>query len=179
MKFTETPMEGLLLIEPQRFADDRGTFMEAFNLRLFRNHGIQHDFVQDNESISKKNVIRGLHFQVAPNEQGKLVRVLQGRAMDVVLDLRKDSKTYGRSFSVELTASASNMLWIPPGFAHGFEALEEDTIFFYKVTNYYHKAAEAGIRFDDPEINIQWKTTQPIVSEKDRLLPTLREWSAM
>jgi dTDP-4-dehydrorhamnose 3,5-epimerase len=179
MEFTRTPLDGLILIEPKIYKDDRGSFFESYNAAQFEANGITLDFVQDNQSVSKKGVIRGLHFQVGSHAQGKLVRVVQGRALDVVVDLRKESATFGRYFSVELDPEKSTILWIPPGFAHGFEALEDDTIFLYKVTAPYHQPSEAGIRFDDPDLNIRWRTTAPIVSEKDKILPTLREWNSI
>lgn len=176
MKLIPVPINGLLLIEPSVFKDERGHFLESFNDEKMAAHGIAGKFVQDNQSVSNKGVIRGLHFQKPPHEQGKLVRVVYGRALDVALDLRPGSATFGRHFSVELSGDNNRILWIPPGFAHGFEALENDTVFLYKVTNYYHPASEAGIRFDDPEIGIAWHTRTPVVSEKDRILPTLHEW---
>ncbi len=179
MQFTRTPIDGLFLIEPKIYHDDRGSFLESYNAALFQQHGIPADFVQDNQSTSRKGVIRGLHFQTGKHAQGKLVRVVKGKALDVVVDLRKESATFGRHFSLELEAEKAIMLWVPPGFAHGFEALEEDTVFLYKVTAPYHQPSEAGIRFDDPDLNIRWKTNTPIVSEKDKILPALREWNSI
>lgn len=176
MKVLPTPIEGVLLIEPRVFSDNRGSFFETFNEKILVEAGITLPFVQDNQSISKKNVIRGLHFQVPPYEQGKLVRVVKGSVLDVALDLRKGSKTFGRHYSVELSADNKLALWIPPGFAHGFSVLEEDTVFQYKVTNYYHPASESGILFNDQELNIDWKVSNPIVSEKDKVLPGFREY---
>lgn len=178
MQFIQTPFDGLLILEPTVFSDDRGSFMETYNKEEFMAHGVVVDFVQDNLSISRKGVIRGLHFQCDPHAQGKLVRVLKGKAWDVVVDLRPASTTFGRSYGVELDALSGKQLWIPPGFAHGFEALEDDTVFSYKVTAYYNKSSESGIRFDDPELNIKWHTHSPILSAKDKILPTLREWNS-
>lgn len=178
MQFIQTPFDGLLILEPTVFSDDRGVFMETYNKQEFMAHGVAVDFVQDNLSISRKGVIRGLHFQCDPHAQGKLVRVVKGKAWDVIVDLRPDSTTFGRSYGIELDALTGKQLWIPPGFAHGFEALEDDTVFSYKVTAYYNKSSEAGIRFDDPELNIRWHTQSPILSAKDKILPTLREWNS-
>jgi len=142
-------------------------FLETFNNKLFRANGLDVEFVQDNQSHSQKGVIRGLHYQREPHAQGKLVRVIAGAALDVVVDIRPKSATFGKTFSIELNADNKKMLWIPPGFAHGFESLEDDTIFAYKVTQYYNKDSEAGILFNSPELGIQWRTKNPIVSEKD------------
>ena len=176
MEFIPTPIPGLVLYEPRVFQDDRGHFFESFNEALFSSQGIVGSFVQDNQSISKKGVIRGLHLQRPPYAQGKLVRVVHGAVLDVVVDLRKASSTFGRHYSIELNDRNHRMLWIPPGFAHGFGSLTDDTVFLYKVTAYYHPASEAGIRFDDPELGIRWNTDDPIVSSKDRVLPSFREF---
>jgi dTDP-4-dehydrorhamnose 3,5-epimerase len=178
MEFTPAPLPGIWIIRSHKFADDRGYFQESFNRKKWEEAGLPSEFVQDNQSCSKKGVIRGLHFQRHPMGQGKLVRVLNGRALDVMVDIRAESTTFGRHFSLELTPENNTMLWIPEGFAHGFEALEDDTIFLYKVTNYYDPGMEAGIRYDDPELNIKWQASEPIVSSKDKLLPTLKEWNA-
>lgn len=176
MKLSSTPLEGLLIVEPSVFKDERGSFFESYQEKKFQDAGISAHFIQDNQSTSKLNVIRGLHFQMAPFAQGKLVRVVKGRALDVALDIRPESKTFGRYYSIELNSSEIKMLWIPPGFAHGFSVLEENTIFSYKVDAPYSKEHERGIRFDDPEIGIDWKVINPIVSDKDKLLPTFREY---
>lgn len=178
MEFLSTPLQGLLVIKPTSFDDERGSFMESFNLKKWKDSGLPPDFVQDNQSVSKQGVIRGLHFQRHPHEQGKLVRVIHGKALDVVVDIRPESETFGRHFSIVLDPIDNLQLWIPPGFAHGFESLAEGTVFLYKVTGYYNAAAEAGIRFDDPELAIGWRGNTPIVSAKDKLLPTLKEWMA-
>lgn len=178
MGFITTPIDGLVLHEPRVFSDDRGHFLETFNRSLFAGQGVDREFVQDNESVSRKGVIRGLHLQRPPHAQGKLVRVVRGAALDVAVDLRKNSPTFGRHFAAELNERNRRMLWIPAGFAHGFEALEDETVFLYKVTDYYHPASEAGIRFDDPELGIGWRTHTPIVSDKDRILPSFREFLA-
>lgn len=179
MEFIRTPIEGLIIIEPKIYRDDRGCFLESYNAALFSQHGLPTDFVQDNQSESRKGVIRGLHFQTGKHAQGKLVRVVKGKALDVAVDLRKDSATFGRHFAILLEAEKSNMLWIPPGFAHGFEALQDDTVFLYKVTSPYHQPSEAGIRYDDPDLHIKWSTHSPLVSDKDKILPTLREWNSI
>ena len=175
MEIHPTPIEGLLVIKPAVFEDDRGYFFESYNIEKFLAAGIDVRFLQDNESRSKKGVLRGLHFQAPPNEQGKLVRVIRGAVMDVAVDIRKDSPTYGRWDSVILSARNKWMYWIPAGFAHGFLTLEDDTIFFYKCTNVYNKASEGSIRFDDPDLNIQWGISQPVISEKDQMAPLFRD----
>ncbi len=177
MKFTATEIEGLVILEPSIFRDERGIFLEYFNLKEFNANGIHANFVQDNQSVSKKGVIRGLHFQEHPYAQGKLVRVASGRALDVVVDIRPDSPTYGHIYSVELSSENNKMLWIPPGFAHGFEALTNDMVFTYKVSNYYHKDSEKGILYNDPTLGIKWESHSPIVSHKDLELPTFKEYS--
>lgn len=176
MKFTRTDIEGLLLIEPSVYTDERGFFFESFNEREMRSQGIEFPFIQDNQSVSHKGVLRGLHFQKPPHEQGKLVRVASGSVIDVVVDIRKWSKTFGKHFSVELNATEKKMLWIPPGFAHGFVALEDNTSFIYKVTEYYSPVSESGIIFNDIDLNIDWKIMKPVVSKKDRILPSFREF---
>jgi dTDP-4-dehydrorhamnose 3,5-epimerase len=172
MKFEETSIQDIYVIQPDIFEDNRGYFFEFYNKKTFQQIGIAPDFVQDNQSMSHKGVLRGLHFQIAPYEQGKLVRVIQGSVNDVVVDLRKDSSTFKKYFSTILSAENSLMLWIPPGFAHGFYTLEDNTIFTYKCTNYYNKEAERGIIWNDPELSINWGDANPMVSEKDASLPT-------
>ena len=176
MIFTKTEIEGLLIIEPSVFRDARGHFLEFYNANEFISNGIPSTFVQDNLSVSKKGVIRGLHFQEEPYAQGKLVRVTSGAALDVAVDLRKDSSSFGQSFCLELNAENNKMLWIPAGFAHGFEALSDDVTFVYKVTQYYNKHSEKGLVFNDSDLNIKWRTNEPIVSEKDLLLPMLKDY---
>ena len=177
MKFIKTDIEGLLILEPVIFKDNRGIFLECFNNREFRDNGIEADFVQDNLSVSHKGVIRGLHFQEQPHEQGKLVRVAHGKALDVVVDIRTRSSSYGKTFSIELSSDNNKMLWIPAGFAHGFEALSEEVVFSYKVTAYYNQASEKGILYNDPQLNIRWYTDSPFVSSKDLTLPLFSEGS--
>ncbi len=178
MKITTTPIEGLLVIEPQIFNDPRGYFFESYNEEKFHAAGIDAKFVQDNQSLSQKGALRGLHFQAPPFEQGKLVRVVQGAVNDVVVDIRKSSPTYGQHFSVELSAQNQLMFWIPPGFAHGFETLLDQTIFLYKCTNVYNKGAEGGLLWNDPSLGIQWQTETPLVSDKDILLPSLSNFTS-
>ena len=176
MKIISTPINGVLLIEPKIFVDDRGSFFESFNEKELNEVGINLPFVQDNQSVSSKNVIRGLHFQRHPNAQGKLVRVVKGRVIDVIVDLRKESLTFGRHYSIELNGKTNQMLWVPPGMAHGFSVLEDQTIFAYKVTNYYNAFSESGIIYNDIDLNINWGIKDPIVSEKDRVLPTFKDY---
>ncbi len=174
MKIIETPLPGLLLIEPQVFGDERGCFFESFNRQRFTEAtGVKDEFVQDNESVSSQGVIRGLHFQVPPHAQGKLVRVSHGEALDVAVDIRKGSPTFGQHYSVLLSGENHRMLWIPEGFAHGFAALRDRTVFVYKCTGYYHKNAEQSLRWNDPQLAIDWGVSQPLVSDKDREALTL------
>lgn len=163
---------GPVLIETRKFTDERGYFFESFNLqKLEEEIGQQLNFVQDNISQSKKGVIRGLHLQAPPYAQGKLVRVLKGSVIDVAVDIRKESFTYGQYISVNLSAENNHQFWIPKGFAHGFSVLEEDTIFSYKCTEYYHPESEMSIRFDDPILNINWEIEPIFINEKDRISP--------
>ncbi len=176
MQVTSFEIQGPLLIEPRVFTDDRGYFYESYNEAAFYAAGITEHFVQDNQSLSKKNVVRGLHFQSPPFAQGKLVRVMQGSVIDVAVDIRKSSPTYGKHVRVELNAASRKMFYIPPGFAHGFAALEDDTIFLYKCTNLYDKVSEGGIIWNDPDLNIDWGVEQPIISSKDLELPSFRQF---
>jgi dTDP-4-dehydrorhamnose 3,5-epimerase len=167
MKIIKTRIKDLLLIQPDVFADDRGYFFESYHKEKIRELGFDNDFVQDNESMSGKGVLRGLHFQKPPYAQGKLVRVVRGSVLDVAVDLRKNLKTYGKWESSVLSAGNKLMLWIPEGFAHGFITLEDNTIFQYKCTNYYNKESEQSILWNDPDLNIDWGNDKPIVSVKD------------
>jgi dTDP-4-dehydrorhamnose 3,5-epimerase len=176
MKIIDTPITDLLVIEPKVWKDDRGYFYESFRADFFKEINHELALVQDNQSLSQKGTIRGLHFQAPPFEQGKLVRVLQGSVLDVVVDIRKASPTYGQSFEIELNDQNHLQLWIPPGFAHGFSTLADQTIFCYKCSNYYHKASEGGIRFNDETLAIDWKVPAIHVSEKDYLLPTFKDF---
>lgn len=177
MKFVSTPLDGVLIIEPAVFRDDRGFFLESYRKDLFGKHGVYVDFVQDNHSHSQKGVLRGLHFQRPPMEQAKLVRVARGEVYDVVVDIRPQSKTFGQYFSHVLSADNQKMLFIPPGFAHGFLALQNSTSFVYKCSQYYSPVHEGGLRWNDPDIGITWpKLDVPyLVNEKDQKYPSLKE----
>lgn len=167
MEIIKTPIEDLIIIKPNVFSDDRGYFFESYNFENYREILGGAVFVQDNESKSQKNVLRGLHFQKPPFTQGKLVRVIKGTVLDVAVDLRKNSPTYGQYNIVKLTEENKLMYWVPPGFAHGFVTLEDNTIFTYKCTNIYNKASEGSILWNDPDIGIDWGIENPILSEKD------------
>lgn len=172
----ETKLKGCFVLEPAVFADERGYFMESFNEERF-NSAVNNNvnFIQDNQSFSSKGVIRALHYQVGQHAQAKLVRVLNGNVLDIAVDLRKDSPTFGEHFSIELSGENKKQLFIPRGFGHGFVVLSNTAEFFYKCDNYYNKESEGGIIFSDPSLNIDWKLPheQLIVSEKDQILPTL------
>lgn len=172
MEITKFFIEGVILFKPRVFKDSRGHFFEAFNQQVFNdNVEEQFDFVQDNQSLSQKNTLRGLHFQKPPHAQGKLVSVVQGAVVDIVVDIRKDSLTYGKSLEVKLTANEAAFLWVPPGFAHGFYTTEENTIFQYKCTNYYNKESEGSIFWKDSNFDFSKRIIDPIVSEKDAIAP--------
>jgi len=176
MQVKKTNIEGLIIIAPVVFQDDRGKFLETFNRDVFEKNGLPTHFAQDNCSISKKHVVRGLHFQKSPYAQGKLVSVAQGAVLDVAVDLRKNSPTYGKWKSVLLNSDNKLMLWIPESFAHGFIALEDNTVFQYKCTNVYHRESEGSIRWNDPDLNIDWGVAHPILSEKDAAAPLFRSY---
>lgn len=179
MEIIETPIEGLLVFKPRTFKDDRGAFFESFNqLKFDELTKGEFQFVQDNQSISKKGVLRGLHFQNPPYAQGKLVRVIKGRVIDVAVDIRKDSKTYGEYFSIELSEENNTQFWIPPGFAHGFFALEDDTIFSYKCTNYYSPESEGTLKWNDIDLNIDWNGVPIMISEKDEIGEEFRSFAS-
>ena len=182
MNISATPIADLFVIEPKVWKDNRGYFYESYSTKNFEAAGIQASFVQDNQSISQKGTLRGLHAQKAPFAQGKLVRVIQGSVLDVAVDARKESPTYGQHFSIELSGENHKQLWVPPGFLHGFLTLEDDTIFTYKVTNYYDKESELGVIWDDPTLNINWNTTlepsELLLSEKDLILPAFADFSS-
>lgn len=167
MELKETPINGLYVFKPTVFQDKRGYFVESYNEQTFQNLGITEHFVQDNQSCSQKGVVRGLHFQRPPFEQAKLVRVLQGKALDFAVDIRTGSPTYGQYYAVLLTADNFTQFFIPAGFAHGFAALEDNTVFAYKCSNFYHKASEGSIKYNDPLLHIDWQVEQPLISEKD------------
>lgn len=178
MEVKKYPIAGLIEFVPRIFADDRGVFFETFSAGFMAEAGADAAWAQDNQSLSKRGVLRGLHYQRPPHAQAKLVRVAQGRVFDVAVDLRRASPTFGRHQLVEVSAARGNILFIPPGFAHGFMALEEDTIFLYKCSDYYSPAAEGGLRWDDPALGIDWGQGQeimPLVSPKDAVLPRLSE----
>jgi len=179
-----TNIQGVIVLIPTVYKDDRGSFFESFNHSKFIKNMpsyIYEPFIQDNQSISKRGVIRGMHLQLHPHEQAKLVRVISGKILDVIVDLRKDSDTYLQSFSIELSGENKKMLLVPTGCLHGFLSLEDDTIVNYKVTDYWCKESERGIIWDDPSLNIDWKLKEynietPIVSEKDKSLPRLKDY---
>ena len=177
MTLETTTIQDLVIINPAVFNDERGYFFEAYNKEKFCALGITIDFVQDNQSFSKKGTLRGLHYQNPPHAQTKLVRVLQGEIIDVAVDLRKDSATYGQSFSIKLTAENKKQLLVPQGFAHGFSVISETAVVLYKCDQYYNKASEGGIRFDDAQLNIDWgmDLKEAIVSEKDLVLPDFKD----
>ena len=174
MKFTETPLPGVLLIEPAVFADDRGFFMETYHLDRFREHGIAAPFVQDNHSRSARGVLRGLHYQ-EPQAQGKLVRCTRGALFDVAVDIRVGSPTFAKWYGVELSESNRRMLWVPEGFAHGFCALADESDLVYKCTSLYARENDRAILWNDPDIGIDWPIAAPLLSAKDAAAPRLRD----
>ena len=167
MKVIRTVLNGVLVIEPDCFTDARGFFFESYNKSKYEEAGLNFDFVQDNISKSQKGTVRGLHYQIGENAQGKLCQVLTGSVLDVAVDIRSGSPTFGKHYSVELSGENHKQIWIPPGFAHGFSVLSDDTIFSYKCTAFYSKDDERAILFNDTDLNIDWKVEKPIVSEKD------------
>ena len=178
MNIIPASLPGVFIIEPRIFEDSRGYFFESWNREAFEKAGLHYEFVQDNESLSTYGTIRGLHFQKGEHAQAKLVRVLQGVVLDVAVDLRKDSPTYGKHVAVELSAENKRQLLIPRGFAHGFSVLSETAVFAYKCDNHYCKESEGGIRYDDPQLAIDWKVEKgkELLSEKDRNLPLFAEF---
>lgn len=177
MPLIKTELPDLLVFEPKVFEDSRGYFFESYNANVFKEAGIDIVFVQDNQSSSAYGVIRGLHFQLNPHAQTKLVRVLSGRILDVAVDLRKGSPTFGKSFTIELSAENKRQLFVPRGFAHGFSVLSERAEVMYKCDAFYNKQSEGGIRFDDPELNIDWQIPleKAVVSDKDTILPGITD----
>lgn len=175
MNFIKTGIEGLYEIRPRVFEDERGLFFESYNKQTFKQNGLDVNFIQDNQSYSIKGVLRGLHFQKPPHAQGKLVSVVKGRVLDVAVDLRRNSSTFGKYALIEVNDKLKNMVYIPEGFAHGFLALEE-TLFCYKCTNLYNKESEGGIIWNDSDLNIDWGYKNPIVSSKDLQLTTLKSY---
>jgi len=178
MEVIKVNIDGLLIIKPDVFGDDRGYFFETYSKRKYAEYGIEKDFVQDNISKSLKGTVRGLHYQVGDKAQGKLCHVIKGKVLDVAVDIRFDSPTFGQYFSIELTGEDKTQLWIPRGFAHGFSVLSDEVIFSYKCTNYYSKPDERAILYNDPQLNIDWKVENPIVSERDLKAKLFKEIQA-
>lgn len=177
MNIINTEIEGVLIFEPRVFSDDRGYFQETWSNQRYIDAGIKAPFVQDNVSFSSKGTLRGLHFQ-NPHCQGKLVQALKGKVIDIAVDIRLGSETFGKSVSVELTEENHRQLYIPPGFAHGFCVLSETALFMYKCTDYYNQSAEGGIIWDDPDLAIDWLVDTPLLSPKDLVYPCLKDISA-
>jgi len=175
LKIVDTPFSDLFIIEPNIFEDDRGYFFESFSEKKYLDLGIPDKFVQDNISKSTYGTIRGLHYQIGENAQGKLCQVLDGKVLDVVVDIRYGSPTYGKNFSVELSSENRKQIWIPPGFAHGFSVLSESVLFHYKCTNYYSKNDERCIIYNDLSLNINWEIKNPIISHKDKMGISFRD----
>ncbi|MEY3647615.1 MAG: hypothetical protein RLZ13_500 [Bacteroidota bacterium] len=171
----QTSLPGVLEIFPRVFPDSRGYFFESFRQDWLDKVGVHESWVQDNQSFSQKGTVRGLHFQRGASAQAKLVRVIAGKVLDVAVDLRKGSPSFGQVYSTILDTEKNNLLYIPAGFGHGFSVLE-DAVFVYKCSNYYHKDSEGGVRWSDPSLGIDWQVSEPIVSEKDQILPTLAEF---
>jgi dTDP-4-dehydrorhamnose 3,5-epimerase len=179
MHIEDTNIEGLKIITPRIFEDERGYFFESFSDKYFKGAGIDYNFVQDNQSFSESGVLRGLHFQNPPFAQGKLVRVIKGAVLDVVVDIRKKSATYGQHLKIELSEENMTMLWVPPGFAHGFLTLKDNTIFFYKCTNIYNKESEGSILWNDLDLNIDWAVENPKLSVKDITSPSFKDFNSL
>lgn len=179
MEIIETNLKGLLVIKPKVFEDERGYFFESYNYQLFKQAGLDFNFVQDNQSLSQTGVLRGLHFQNNPNAQGKLVRVISGSVFDVAVDIRKKSPTYGHWFGLELTEQNKWMMYIPEGFAHGFATLQDFTVFSYKCTNFYNKASEDCIFWNDSDLAINWPIENPILSDKDLLGKHMKDFNSL
>lgn len=177
MTLTETGFRGLVILEPRVFGDARGYFLESFNARALEQLGLDARFVQDNQSFSTAGVVRGLHYQNAPYAQTKLVRVLAGRILDVVVDLRREEPTFGKSYAIELSADNKKQLYVPKGFAHGFAVLSESAELFYKCDNYYNKGSEGGLYYNDPVLEIDWRIpdSKVVLSEKDSVNPLLAD----
>lgn len=178
MEIIKTRIPDVLIIKPDVFADERGYFFESYHKQRLKEAGLSSAFVQDNESLSQKNVLRGLHLQKPPYAQGKLIRVIRGSVLDVVVDVRKNSPHYGKWVSTFLSAQNKLMFWVPEGFAHGFLTLEDNTVFFYKCTGYYNKQAEMAIRWNDPDLAIDWGVEDAILSGKDKNAPAFRDFTS-
>lgn len=172
----DTGIKELLLIKPNVFEDRRGYFYELFNSEKYIKAGLKFNFVQDNISKSQKGTVRGLHFQLGKYAQGKLCQVIIGKVLDVAVDIRQNSKTFGKHYSVELSAENHYQLWMPPGFAHGFSVLSDEAIFMYKCTNFYNKESERAIIYNDTDLNIDWKVEAPIISDKDKNAPSFKKY---
>ena len=174
MKVTKTEIPGLLVVQPDVFTDSRGFFFESYNKKRYEEISIPNNFVQDNISKSKRGTVRGLHYQVGEFAQGKLCQVIEGEVLDVAVDIRFGSPTFGKYFSLNLNSELKNQLWIPTGFAHGFSVLSDEAIFSYKCSNYYSKEHERSIIYNDADLNIDWKVEKPIVSDKDLKAPQFK-----
>ncbi len=177
MKIRKTGFEGLTILEPKVFADSRGYFLESYHRSKLEEHGIFYNFIQDNQSHSSFGVIRGLHYQKEPHAQAKLIRVTEGSIFDVAVDIRPDSPTFGQWYGLEISAENHLQLLIPGGFAHGFSVLSQHATLFYKCDAYYHPKSESGLRFDDPDLNIDWKIDlkSAVISDKDKILPLFKK----
>ena len=177
MKIRKTGFEGLTILEPNVFADSRGYFLESYHRSTLEEHGIFYNFIQDNQSHSSYGVIRGLHYQKEPHAQAKLIRVTEGSIFDVVVDIRPDSHTFGQWYGLEISAENHLQLLIPGGFAHGFSVLSQHATVFYKCDAYYHPQSESGLRFDDPDLKIDWKIDlkSAVISDKDKILPLFKK----
>jgi len=176
MIIEQTAIPDVLIIKPQVFSDERGYFFESYHRERFSKAGVPVDFVQDNESKSQKNVLRGLHLQRPPFAQGKLIRVVQGAVLDIAVDVRTNSPHFGKWVSTMLSGENKWMFWIPPGFAHGFLTLEEGTVFSYKCTEFYNKDSEMAIRWNDPDLGVDWGISDPVLSEKDKTAPLFKNF---
>lgn len=175
MELIPTSIPDIIILKPDVFGDDRGYFFESFQSEKFAAFGITDSFIQSNESCSQKDVLRGLHYQLEPFAQGKLVRVIKGAVLDIAVDIRRNSPTFGQWVSMKLTGENKWICFIPKGFAHGFVTLEPDTIFTYKCSGLYNKASEGSIRWNDPELNIDWGITNPLLSDKDKEAPLFKD----
>src|ERR1051326_7855245 len=178
MQVVPTKIKGLFIIQPKVFEDARGYFFESYNKAVFQKEGIHDEFLQDNQSLSQKGVLRGLHFQNPPHAQAKLVRVIKGSVLDVAVDIRKNSSTYGKHVAEVLSEKNKTMMFIPEGFAHGFLVLEDNTVFSYKCSRVYNKASEDGILWNDADLKIEWVIKNPVLSEKDRIAKRFKEFES-
>ena len=178
MKIIDEQLEGLFVLQPIVYGDERGYFFESFRDDFCRQIGVKKAFVQDNQSLSSKNILRGLHFQAPPFAQGKFVSVVRGSVLDVVVDIRKNSKTYGQHVAIELNENNHTAMYIPEGFAHGFYTLLDNTLFTYKCSDYYHPESEGGLAWYCPELGIDWGAQNPILSQKDKINPMLKDFKS-